>query len=302
MLSRREMISVLGAASVASAQPPAAPPLCIFSQHLSNLEYWDLGPVANDLGFDGIDLTVRPGGHVVPEKAPVDLLRAVESIQGEGLEIPMITTAIASVEDPWARFLLGVSGRLGIRYFVPGERRFSPSEPLETRSAHMRKDIAGLAEMGQNYNIVLGVRNRPGDLDGAEPPLLGTANPLWAGYYFDPSQANTEGGVAGWDAALKLALPRLKMVAAKDFFWEKTGGSWGIRPCPAGQGMVNWQKFFAMLAAARFRGPISLQLDYEPANPLTAMVRDLEFVRKHRDAAYSTPAPQATPVGAANSS
>jgi sugar phosphate isomerase/epimerase len=55
-----------------------------------------------------------------------------------------------------------------------------------------------------------------------------------------------------------------------------------------GEGMVDWKRFFGMLAKARFRGPVSLHLEYEIAgatpaaqeeNTLAAATRDLAFVK-----------------------
>ena len=45
-----------------------------------SLDWSDLGRAVKDTGFDGVDLTVRPGGHVLPERAADDLPRAIEAI------------------------------------------------------------------------------------------------------------------------------------------------------------------------------------------------------------------------------
>jgi hypothetical protein len=41
-----------------------------------------------------------------------------------------------------------------------------------------------------------------------------------------------------------------------------------------------------MLARARFLGPISIQIDYQPKDELAAIRHDVEFVRKQVSAAY----------------
>ncbi|MGB4958710.1 MAG: twin-arginine translocation signal domain-containing protein, partial [Saprospiraceae bacterium] len=48
----------------------------IFSKHLHFLDYYEAGTVAAELGFDGVDLTVRPKGHVLPENVKTDLPKA----------------------------------------------------------------------------------------------------------------------------------------------------------------------------------------------------------------------------------
>src|SRR6185503_4554990 len=101
--------------------------------------------------------------------------------------------------------------------------------------------------------------------------------------------AVTEGGLAGWKIALNLVAPRIKMIAIKDFYWEKTPSqTWRPHYCPLGEGMVDWKGYFQTLAQAGFQGPISLHLEYDipgstpsaqEENTLVAAQRDLEFVK-----------------------
>ncbi len=44
----------------------------IFSKHLQFLNYKELGEQTALMGFDGVDLTVRPKGHILPESVSVD--------------------------------------------------------------------------------------------------------------------------------------------------------------------------------------------------------------------------------------
>jgi sugar phosphate isomerase/epimerase len=60
-----------------------------------------------------------------------------------------------------------------------------------------------------------------------------------------------------------------------------------MRMCPIGEGMVNWPEVFRLLASAHFAGPLSLHLEYEPAD-MAAIARDLAFVKKQVAVAYAT--------------
>jgi L-ribulose-5-phosphate 3-epimerase len=40
--------------------------ICVFSKHLQWTDVKEAAAIARDIGFDGVDLTVRPGGHVLP--------------------------------------------------------------------------------------------------------------------------------------------------------------------------------------------------------------------------------------------
>ena len=52
------------------------------------------------MGFSGVDLTVRPKGHVLPESVKTDLPKAVSDIKSAGSNCQMITTSIESVNNP----------------------------------------------------------------------------------------------------------------------------------------------------------------------------------------------------------
>jgi L-ribulose-5-phosphate 3-epimerase len=272
--------------------------LCLFSKHLPSLDARPLARAVKALGFAGIDLTVRPGGHVEPERAAVDLPPFLKTLRDEALEVPMVTTALVSASEATARPILETAGRHGVGFFKPGYYRYA--------FADVRKEIAraaaalhGLAELGAQCGVQLGFHNHSGYIGGPVwdvVPIIDGLDPRWAGYYFDVRHAVVEGGDAGWRAALNAVAPRLKMVAVKDFFWEKGSKGWRERSCPLGEGMVDWKAFFAGLARSGFRGPVSLHLEYEIPGAtaaekqeatLAAAARDLAFLKTGLAEAYA---------------
>jgi L-ribulose-5-phosphate 3-epimerase len=274
------------------AQPRAMPTICLFSKHLPKVHYADLGGVLKDLGFAGCDLTVRPGGHVEPALAPAHLSRAVEAIRAAGVEVPMITTAFVTAADPSLRPVLSIAGRMKVPYFKLGYWPYRPGDNIAARLAEVRRDVAALVAQGRAYGVAAGFHNHSGNYVGEAVwdtrAIIDDMDANWIGYYFDPCHATAEGGEAGWNIAMRLALPRIKMVALKDFYWAKVNGAWSMRMCPIGEGMVNWGQVFALLASAHFAGPLSLHLEYEAANELSAIARDLAFVKKQVAAAYGS--------------
>ena len=265
--------------------------LCLFSKYLEKIEYPDLGPVIKQLGFEGCDLTVRPGGHVEPDKVQVDLMRAFECLRHDDVEIGMITTDITSPTPFASRAILAIAGHSGVKYFKPGYWSYGPGTDIEHRLAEVRQQAAGVAMLGRAYGIAAGFHNESGDHVGEAVwdtwAMIQGLDAHGAGYYFDPCHATAEGGVAGWNIALRLALPRLKMLAVKDFYWEKSAGKWRMKMCPLGQGMVDWPQVFSMLAAAKFTGPVSLHCEYKPSDLPGAIAGDLAVLKKMVDAAYA---------------
>lgn len=274
-LSRRRFLAAAAAASRLVAQPKVrtGPLICLYSHLIPDVEYFDLGPILSGMGFDGCDLSVQPGGTVEPQQISVDLVRAIESMQGRGLEVPLITTNFLSATEPWARNVIYIAGGSGVPFFRGGYWRFPGA-----RLAEMKTQIVGLAGVGRAYKMGMGVPNTAGET------VIADLDPNWVGYDFDPSQATP-------DLPLERAMPRVKMFMLRDA--RRQNGQ--LTPCPLGDGIVDWGKFFDTLAHAKFSGPLTLQSDYPASDRLEAIRRDLDFARKHLGDAYQKVIAPASP-------
>jgi sugar phosphate isomerase/epimerase len=264
------------------------PAVCLYSQVVIKVPYDELGQILRGMGVDGCDLTVMPGGHVPPEQSAVDLMRAIEAVTGVGLDVPVITTAYTSLADPTLRNVAAIAGEMGIPVFRAGVWKYGPGD-VDQRLAEVQRDIAGLSSMARAVNMQLALRNVAGDNVGASiwdtHMLIRGLDPRTVGYAYDVGDAVAENAV-GWQTGLKLVLPRIKMLVARDFVWEKDGAAWKRKPVPLGEGMVDWGKLFESLARVRFAGPVSLPVDYQPQDEISAVRHDVEFIRKRVAAAY----------------
>jgi L-ribulose-5-phosphate 3-epimerase len=298
-VTRRQLLGGLAAGAMASAQerrsngpkPRSSPAICLYSQVLIKVPYPELGEILKGIGVDGCDLTVMPGGHVDPAQSSVDMMRAVEAITGTGLDVPVISTRYTSLQDPTVRNVLAISGEMGVPLFRAGQWKYPPSGDIDLRLGEVQRDLSQLVAYSRAANMAVAISNIAGDNVGAAlwdtNLLIRGFDPRTVGYDFDIANAMQEGAAGGWSIALRMALPRIKMVTARDFVWKKEGVAWKASPCPLGEGMVDWPKFFSALARIRFTGPISLPLDYHPDDELGAIGRDVQFLRKQIAAAYA---------------
>jgi L-ribulose-5-phosphate 3-epimerase len=272
--------------------PRLTPAVCLYSKVLVKVGYIDLPPIVKALGFDGVDLSVEPDGHVIPAKAPNQLMPALEACTGIGLDVPMITTVLTRAQDHDSQEVLGLATYLQVPFFRPGHWKFTGPAQTEMQLPYVQRDIANLAQMGRYVKMAMGIQNY---MEGAEGATVTDINrvirpldPHWVGFDFDIAYGTREGGEAGFEGPLAGALPRLKMVTLRDFKWDgPEGGERTARPCPLGDGVVDFPKFFAALAKARFAGPVTLPVDHSPAGEIEAIKHDLAFVRKQMAAAYS---------------
>lgn len=260
------------------------PIVCVYSGCFAKIPFPALPDIVGMMGFEGVDLTVMQGGHVDPSKYMVQLDRAFQVFLDAGLEVPMVTTNFISASQPFAYAILYVSGQLGAKFcrmgaWPPPIAGEANGQNAALRAVMMRNDLNQLATTSIRCNITSLIANHAGSYPGRSIPeteaMLGNTSRFAIGYCFDPAQAVMESGAAnGWESELQAALPRLGAVSLSDVALQPQP-----KLCPLGEGVIDWKKFFSMLAAARFRGPISLRMDYEPRNPAAALTKDLAFTK-----------------------
>ena len=294
-------LAAAAAGSAARRGDAARPTLCLFSKPLPFLGYPELAKALRELNIPGVDRTTRPKGHVLPERVTEDLPRASEALKNEGIEISMISTGLTSINDPAARPTLYTAAKLGVEYFKLGYYRYEDDiSRLDKKLDEVKRDVEGLAGVAQHAKIQGGFHNHSGPYVGSAMWdhwwLMRDTDPRWMGFYFDPCHATIEGGYGNWEIGFHRLASRLKMVATKDFYWEKQDSRWHRRICPLGEGMVQYPKFFKMLAASSFSGTISLHIEYEIEAPtesarrekvLAAIERDYKYLKKVYDDAYA---------------
>lgn len=277
-------------------QKPLLERLALFTDHLddSGYTYAEIAKMLQPLGIAGPDLTVRGGGVISPDRVAEELPKALAAFRDQGMSIPMISTSLTSADDPTARPILSVMKTCGIGYFKLGYLHYHDPADWEADIDAQRKKLAGLLTIAREFGVQAGLHNHAGaGIGGAfwdAWELLKPIDPAVVGFYYDPGHATVEGAKFGWKLNLHRIAPRLKMVALKDYVWEKSAEGWRTRWVPLGEGMVNWKEFFPLLATIPFDGPISVHIEYDPGGStrperidraLAAAQKDIAFVRQH---------------------
>jgi len=239
--------------------------VCIFSKHLQWLDYDAMAEKAAEIGFDGVDLTVRPGGHVLPERVEGDLPRAVEAVRKVGLDVYMMTTRITDLRDSHTEPILKTASQLGIGYYRMGYLTYNDSLAVSESLKSYRPQLRDLAAMNKHYNIHGAYQNHAGTRVGGPVwdlwILLQDLDPRWIGCQYDVRHATLEGGSC-WPLGLKLLSTYIKITAIKDFRWAKIDGKWKAENCPLTEGMVDFKQYFRLVKEYNIDGPISQHFEY----------------------------------------
>src|SRR5262245_15503080 len=142
-MTRRTFLYSAAAAPLAAA-PSNRPALCIFSKHMAQFNYDELGKNAKQVGFDGVDLTVRAQGRGLPNRAAEDLPRAADAIRAHGLSLAMVTTNILNASEPTTRPILSTAAKLNVPYWKLGYHRYDVNN-VEATVQKVREAVVGLA-------------------------------------------------------------------------------------------------------------------------------------------------------------
>jgi sugar phosphate isomerase/epimerase len=248
--------------------------LVMFSKMLQEFSVAEAARRMKGLGFDGVDLTVRPKGHVLPERVAKDLPAAVAAIHGEGLTVPMASTAITRAGDPHAEATIAEAAHQDIRRIKLGYW-MAARGTLQESIDRARRELDALERLAESYRVTLGIHNHSGpEYVNCQPAivagLLRDRDPERIAAYFDPGHAAVEGGSGGWRQNLELLAPRIRILAVKDFGWHsrpgKTQAVWQAQNVPLRDGLVAWADVFDGLARAGFDGPVSLHSEYQGAH------------------------------------
>ncbi|WP_299550600.1 TIM barrel protein [Seonamhaeicola sp.] len=270
----------------------------IFSKHLQWLHFSEMAKVAKNLGFDGVDLTVRPGGHVEPQEVEEQLPKAVEAIRAEGLIIDTITTAITDANDKQTIQIIKTAANLGIKQLRLGWYHFEENLSLELNLTRIGEKLSALDRLCGTYNIRADYQNHSGDDFGASVwdirEVYNSIKPKWLGIRYDVRHASLE-GFNSWTTDLKAIHKYVKSLDIKDFVWETTKDGVHVENVPLGHGDVDFDTYSKLLENLQIQGNITLHLEYplggaehgdrkltlEPKSVLRAIEKDLKFIKRN---------------------
>ena len=286
-----------------SGVDPDAFRISVFSKQLQFLNYGEMAKALVTIGFDGADLTVRPGGHVLPDKVEMDLPKAVAALAKEGKKVYMLTTAIDNADDPVTVKILKTASSLGIKHYRMNWGHYDSSRSVEENITAMQTRLSKLALLNEKYSISGEYQNHSGV--AAEGIYFGGAiwdiaqvlkaiNSPWLGSQYDLYHATVEGANT-WPVGLKLISPWIRTIDIKDFKWVEREGKVRSESVPLGTGMVDFSRFFNFLKDNRIQVPVSMHFEYplggaeNGATSITidrekvfdAMKRDLLLLKKY---------------------
>ena len=242
-------------------------PICAFTKCLQFLSIEESAEVLAQLGFDGADMTVRPGGQIEPENAKKELPLAVKIHQKAGVGVPMMVSNVNNAEDPVSIELLKAAADSGIKYYRLGYLKYDNKKTIQQNLDLYKKQLENLARLNEQLGIHGGYQNHSGMYVGAPVwdlyDLLKDVNPEFLGIQYDIRHAIVEGAYS-WKLGMKRIEPWIRTLCIKDFIWLKNEkGDWQIQNVMLGEGMVKFDEFLNEYKKLNVEAQISIHYEYD---------------------------------------
>ena len=277
-MDRSDFLKITGSAAAAivlpgfnfdrtiAARKEVKTPLCVFSKFLHFLNCEDMGEALAEMGFDGVDLAVRPGGHVNITNVRKELPLAVKALNRNGIQVPMMVTSISRVNSTSAADILQTASDQGIKFYRTGYYQYDFAQTIQQNLDMHKKTVEELAAMNEKYGIHGGYQNHSGTNVGAPVwdlfELMKDVDPRFMGIQYDVRHAVTEGGYS-WMLGMKRISPWIRTIDVKDFVWNKNDkGEWRHQSVPLGEGMVNYDDFLKEYYTLNIEAPVSIHYEY----------------------------------------
>ncbi len=231
------------------------------------------------LGYDGVELPVRPGYQVPPEEASVRLPTAARIFERAGLRI-------VSVAGPADASTIRACGDAGVP-IMRTMAAIAPGEGYLEAETRLHREFDALLPVLEASGVTLGVQNHcdrfVANALGLDR-LLSPYDPRCVAAVWDAAHEALNGGLAAY--ALDVIWPRLCMVNLKNAFWRRTNGpesgvaSWRHYWTDGPNGLADWPEVVRELQRRGYQGPVCLTAEYSDASLVdTLAARDLAWAR-----------------------
>lgn len=270
--------------------------ICIFSKHFQTMDADALGRTMKGLGVEGVDLTVRPGGHVEPANVAADLPAFQETLAAQGVKIAMLTTSITGADEPHAADVIAAAGRLGIPYVKLGYWAYEGFGSYRRQAEQIKGALKDLEPVLKGSGVRAGFHTHSGRVMGLNAEfvfrLIEDCDPEAIGVYYDAGHCTVEGGAGGWMMGLDLVAERLLMVAVKDMAFFRIDSpaagrkGWRQLMVPLDAGLTDWTEFIRCLKAIEFTGPVSFHSEYQGGHSFVDMTQEQVVAQTRKDLEY----------------
>jgi sugar phosphate isomerase/epimerase len=242
----------------------------------------ELGRFVHELGFDAVELPVRPGFPCQPESIERDLPEAVRILADHDVGVCNVTADLSLDEERLYAACAAAGVDLNRVMFRRGDRNYWTAEE------DARRQLDAAQPLCEQYHVRIGVQNHAGNF---VPPnalglhqLLKDCDTRFVGAIWDAAHEALEG--MDPEPALDVVQGFLYIVNLKNAFWQRANGpeaeqaEWQYYWTSGRQGRADWPRVVDKLKQMNYTGPVCLTAEYsDPAAVDRLIAEDLTYAR-----------------------
>jgi sugar phosphate isomerase/epimerase len=257
--------------------------IAVFVKPWKSLSLPDLARHIRELGFEWIELPVRPGFACEPETIEKSLPEAVRILGEEGIKVLNITAELPLDDER----LYSASVKAGIRM---NRVMFScpPGENYWTAEKRVRRLLDAALPFCEQYGYQIGVQNHSGRYVPVNAMglhhLVNQYDPGYVGAIWDPAHNALEG--EDLELGLDIVASHLCVVNLKNAFWNRTNGpesdeaAWSVYWTSGRHGRASWRQVAGKLKQMDYQGPVCLSGEYTLEKDVDRLIlEDLAFAK-----------------------
>ena len=240
------------------------------SKYFTDLTVQRLGRKAAELGYDGIDINVRPGHAIDPTTALAALPDAVRVWREQGLSCPMATAPVDFLDphSPEAEPMYAACESAGVPRLKMGMWRFNPGDDYWGSVDAARAALEGFAMLSERHGVQTCYQVHSGPYLGSNCAglmhLIRDLDPRHVGAYPDTGHIALDG--EDWDLGFSMVRDYISVVGVKDAHHAPQPPGrvppYVARFVKLGSGSVDWRRCLAALRSTGFDGPLSVHTEY----------------------------------------
>ena len=239
------------------------------SKFFTELSVEQLGEKTIELGYDGVDICVRPGHPIHVDNVVEALPKAMKVWQGQNLTCPLATAAtdITNPNAPEVEGLYAACAEAGIPRLKIGFWRFNEENDYWQVVDAARRELEGFSAFSEKYGVQTCYQIHSGPCLGSNCAglmhLIRGFDPQHIGAYPDPGHLLLDG--EDWAMGLAMIGDYLSVVGIKDsLYLSQPDHTPPYVPCfvKLGDGGVDWGRYLGLLCESGFDGPLTVHTEY----------------------------------------
>jgi sugar phosphate isomerase/epimerase len=239
------------------------------SKFFTELSVEQLGEKTIELGYDGVDICVRPGHPIHVNNVIEALPKAMKVWSGQNLTCPLATAAtdITNPNAPEVEGLYAACAEAGIPRLKIGFWRFNEGDDYWQVIDAARRELEGFSAFSEKYGVQTCYQIHSGACIGSNCAglmhLINGFDPQHVGAYPDPGHLALDG--EDWAMGLAIIGDYLSVIGIKDaLYLPQPDHTPPYIPCfvKVGDGCVDWERYLGLLCKSGFEGPLTVHTEY----------------------------------------